>query len=82
MRPLRTGLSLVVVERAQAEPPPPPPMDLCWRLHRLRSLEEEVPSSLEVEPKNRTDGYLVLSKSSANIEDLLTITNWLKKLIT
>lgn len=54
VRPLRTGLSLVVVERAQAEPPPPPPpMGLCWRLHRLRSLVDGVPSSLEVEPKNR-----------------------------
>lgn len=50
MRPLSTGLSRVVVERAQAEPPPPL-KGLCWRLHRLRSLEEEeAPSSLEVEP--------------------------------
>lgn len=45
--PLRTGLSLVVVERAQAEPPPPPPIGLCWRLHRLLSRLE---SNLEVEP--------------------------------
>lgn len=51
VRPFRTGLSLVVVERAQAEPPPPL-MGLCWRLHRLRSLEEEVPSNLEVEPED------------------------------
>lgn len=49
--PLRTGLSLVVVDRAQAEPPPPP-SGLCWRLHRLRSLEEAEPSSLEVEPED------------------------------
>lgn len=48
--PLRTGLSLVVVDRAQAEPPPPP-MGLCWRLHRLRSLEDVEPSSLEVDPE-------------------------------
>lgn len=53
LRPFRTGLSLVVVERAQAEPPPPL-MGLCWRLHRLRSLEEEVASNLEVEPTERT----------------------------
>lgn len=87
VRPLRTGLSLVVVERAQAEPPPPP-MVRCWRLHRLRSLEEEVPSSLDVEPKNRTVGYLILPNNDAYIEDLwtmLTITDswhvlWLKPL--
>lgn len=51
VRQLRTGLSLVVVERAQAEPPPPP-TGLWWRLHRLRSLEED--SSLEVEPKENS----------------------------
>lgn len=52
VRPFRTGLSLVVVERAHAEPPPPL-MGLCWRLHKLRSLLEDVPSSLEVEPESR-----------------------------
>ncbi len=72
VRPLRTGLSLVVVERAQAEPPPPL-MDLCWRLQRLRSLEEEAPSSLEVEPKDRTVGYPVIPNSNAYIQDLWSI---------
>lgn len=28
-------------------------MDLCCRLHRLRSLEEEAPSSLDVEPDKK-----------------------------
>lgn len=53
VRPLRTGLSRVVVERAQAEPPPPPKV-LWGMFQRLRSLEEEEdPSSREVEPKDR-----------------------------
>lgn len=56
VRPLRTGLSLVVVDRAQAEPPPPL-MVRCWRLQRLRSLEVDVPSSLDVEPKIRSAWY-------------------------
>lgn len=63
MRPLSTGLSLVVVERAQAEPPPPL-IGLCWRLHRLRSLEEEeVPSSLEVEPGNIAGEDLIVRET-------------------
>ena len=51
-RPLSTGLSRVVVERAQADPPPPPPpRGLCCRLHRLRSREGPPSDSLGVEPE-------------------------------
>lgn len=47
VRPLSTGLSRVVVERAQAEPP-----GLCCSDHRLRSREEEEAASRrEVEPE-------------------------------
>lgn len=64
MRPLSTGLSLVVVERAQAEPPPPL-IGLCWRLHRLRSLEEEeAPSSLDVEPGHRAGEVLIVRETT------------------
>ena len=48
--PLSTGLSRVVVERAQADPPPPP-RGLCCRLHRLRSREGPPSDSLGVEPE-------------------------------